>query len=365
MNGLRAFRNRSPRGPRGGFSLIEVSVGLIASTILLAGLSGSIYLVMQANRVDIGPFRNSSASAFALDEVTRELSYATAVRSVTPGRSIEVEIADRTGDEQPDVLRYEWSGAAGAPLQRTFNGGTPSSTISGLAAFDLQASSKTVVEQTIGTITGTSGPAKWYEKSSPLLLEDSYSVQLGMGLGTDFIPKLPEGALGWSITRVDVRSQMYGTASGSAVARVWSADGSRRPAALLSEVVVNESSLSSSMSWYTINFPAGPTLLPTQRACITFQFNSGSGTVMQVRYDALGLQTYGMLTTDNGGTSWAWIATNAPYVRIYGTYTYAMDGVVDVTKNYQTSVGVDAQVGSDQAARMTSSARLRNRVATP
>src|SRR5688572_19429792 len=82
---------------RAGFTLIEVSVGLIASTVLLMGLTGSLFLAAQANRTDLGPFRNSSQAAFALDEVTRELSYATKIRSVTAGRSVEVEVPDRTG----------------------------------------------------------------------------------------------------------------------------------------------------------------------------------------------------------------------------------------------------------------------------
>jgi hypothetical protein len=42
-----------------------------------------------------------------------------------------------------------------------------------------------------------------------------------------------------------------------------------------------------------------------------------------------------------------------------------MDGVVDVTKTYQTTLGMDAQVGSDSATRMTGSARFRNQVAAP
>ncbi|HVJ86031.1 MAG TPA: hypothetical protein VM452_10335 [Caulifigura sp.] len=351
--------------PRDGFSLLELSVGLIASSILLVGLSGSLYIATQANRVDIGTFRNSSQSAYALDEVTRELSYATAVRSITPGRSIEVEIPDRTGDGAADVLRYEWSGAAGAPLQRTFNRAASTSVISSLQAFDLQATSRLAIEQAIGTIAGVSGNYLWYDKSSALWFEDTAQLQASMGVGTDFLPKLPEGALNWAITRVDVRCQNYNTASGSSKARIWTADGSRKPSVLLSEVVIDEASLGTSMNWYTVNFSPAPTLSPGQRACITFQFNAGTGIVMQLRYDSFGVQPFSMLNTDNGGTSWSQSSTSALYLRIYGTYTYPMDGVVDVTKTYQTTLGMDAQVGSDSAARMTGSARFRNQVAAP
>jgi hypothetical protein len=289
---------------RGGFTLIEVSAGLIASAFLLAGLAGSIFLATQANRTDLGPFRNSSAAAFALDEVTRELSYATKVRSVTPGRSVEVEVPDRTGDGAADVVRYEWSGTAGAPLQRQFNGGA-STTAGSLQAFDLQTTSKTVTEQMIGSITNTSGQGLWYDKSSAQFFEGSVGLDVGEGVGTDFLPKLPDGAMNWTLQRVDVRCQQNGLATGVVKARIWTADGNRKPATLLAEQTINEWNLDTSYSWYTVNFSPAPTVGVSQRVCITFQYSSGSNTVIQIREDVFGLGLpFWRLSTTNGGTSW-------------------------------------------------------------
>jgi prepilin-type N-terminal cleavage/methylation domain-containing protein len=306
---------------RGGFTLLELSVGLIASSILLLGLTGSLFLATQANRLDLGPFRNSSAGAFALDEVTRELSYATKVRAVTPGRSVEVEVPDRTGDGAADVVKYEWSGTAGAPLTRRFNGGPASNVAAALQAFDLQTTSRTVTEQMIGNITNTSGPALWYEKSSSTLLEGSVSISSGDGFGLDFIPKLPEGATNWTLIGVDVRCQAVGTASSVIKARVWTADGNRKPATMLAEETVNEWDLPSPYDWHTVIFSPAPTLSVSQRACITFQHSSGSNTAMQIREDALAvLPPFLRLSTGNGGefteltrTRWeAWLTSIAP-----------------------------------------------------
>jgi Tfp pilus assembly protein PilV len=351
---------------RAGFTLIEVSVGLIASTVLLMGLTGSLFLAAQANRTDLGPFRNSSQAAFALDEVTRELSYATKIRSVTAGRSVEVEVPDRTGDGAADVVRYEWSGTAGAPLQRRFNGGAASNVAAALQAFDLQATSRTVTEQAIGNITTTSGEARWYEKSSALLAESTISLSASEGIGTDFIPKLPDGAASWTLTKVDVRCQSSGFATGVVKARVWTADGNRKPATLLAEATINEWTLSDNWSWHTVNFSPAPTLGVSQRVCITFQHYIGSNTVMQLREDAFGFGLpFWRLSTSNGGTSWSQATERGLYLRVYGTYTYPMGGVVDVNRTYQTSVGLEAQAGSDSTARMSSSARFRNRVEVP
>lgn len=351
---------------RSGFTLLEVAAGLIASAFLVAGLGGSLYLATQANRTDLGPFRNSSAAAFALDEVTRELSYATKVRSVTPGRNIEVEVPDRTGDGLAEVVRYQWSGTAGAPLQRQFNGGTTSNVAAALQVFDLQTTSRTVTEQMIGDTTNTSGQALWYDKSSSQFFESSTSLDFGEGVGTDFLPKLPEGAATWTLQRVDVRCQQNGTASGVAKARIWTADGNRKPATLLAEQTINEWNLDTSYNWYTVNFSPAPTVSVSQRVCITFQYSSGSNTVIQIREDAFGVGLpFWRLSTSNGGASWGQMTDRAPYLRVYGIYTYPMGGIVDVNRTYQTSVSFEAQSGTDSTARMTSSARLRNQVETP
>jgi hypothetical protein len=334
--------------------------------VLLMGLTGSLFLAAQANRTDLGPFRNSSQAAFALDEVTRELSYATKIRSVTAGRSVEVEIPDRTGDGNADVVRYEWSGTAGAPLQRRFNGGAASNVAAALQAFDLQATSRTVTEQAIGNITNTSGLVRWYDKSSSALVEGSSSLDAWEGVGSDFIPKLPEGADTWTPTWVEVRCQSSGSATGVIKARLWTADANRKPATLLAEETFNESSLDDNWNWHSINFSPAPTLSASQRACITFQYHSGSNTVIQIREDELGVGLpYWRLSTTNGGSSWSQAIDKAIYIRVHGTYTYPMDGIVDVNRTYQTSIGLEGQAGTDSTVRMNSTARLRNKVETP
>jgi hypothetical protein len=227
--------------------------------------------------------------------------------------------------------------------------------------FGLQTASRSVTEQTLGTISNSSVETRWHEKASGWFEEET-GIEWGEGLGTDFLPKLPEGAINWTISRVEVRCESSSTTSGVVKARLWTADGNRKPASLLSEATINEWNLNDSMSWYTVTFPSPPTLSPTQRTCITFQYHSGSGTVMRLRYDDFGFQPYALLATDNGGTSWSLMVEKALFLRIYGTYTYPMGGVVDVTKTYYTTLGLEAQAGNDTNTRMSSAARFRNRL---
>jgi type II secretory pathway pseudopilin PulG len=344
---------------RAGFTLIEISVGLIASSFLLMGLGSSIFLATQANRVDIGPFRSASQGAGVIDEVTRELSYATTVRSVTPGRNIEVEVPDRTGDGAADVVRYQWSGTAGDPLQRLMNGGAAKTVIPGLQSFGLTTTSRTVTEKAIGTVTGTSGEVRWYEKASALLT-GTFSISPNEGVGCDFIPQAPDGALTWSITKVEVYCQSNSTTSGVMKVRVWTADSNRRPDTLLAQTTLNESSLNTSMSWTPIAFSPAPTLAITQRGCITIQYQSGLNIVMQLRCDEFTFPPYWRMTTTDGGATWSQQSDKALYMRVYGKYTYPAAGIVDVSRTFMTTVGLEAQAGTSATSRMRGSARVRN-----
>jgi hypothetical protein len=351
---------------RRGFSLIELSVGLFASSFLIIGISGSVFMATQANRTDIGPFRNSNAAASALDDAGRELAYATALRSVTANRSIEVEIPDRTGDNVNDVVKYQWSGTAGAPLQRIFNNGTATNTITSLQSFALATTTETKTNQGLGAVTLTSGDIAWYADTSASL-ESTYNIDASSGIGTDYLPSLPDGTTTWSINRVDVKCNRTGTTDGIVKVRIWTADSSWKPNTMLAEQSVNEASLASSAGWYTVLFSPAPTLAASQRACVTVQYASGTGTAMQIRYDALAdLWSQGSIwkmTTANGGSSWSQSSTQKLLIQIRGFYTYPGIGIVDITNTSLTGVLLEAQAGTDFNARMRSAVRTRNKPA--
>jgi hypothetical protein len=349
-------RRRVPR--RAGFTLLELSAGLVASSVLMIGMAGSLFLATQANRVDLGPFHAASQAAFGMDEVTRELSYATAVRSITANRSIEIELPDRTGDGASETLRYQWSGTAGDPFVRVFNG-TTATVVPGLQALTLSAATKSVTEPGLGQVTNTSGEALWSEKASGWI-EGTLSIAANEGAGAIIAPKLPEGATSWTLTRVDIRCQSNSTLNGVIRARFWSVDANWQPATLLAETTFNESTLPSSMAWYTVTFPGAPSLAASQRGCVTFQYVSGTGTVIQLRFDDFGFQSQWRVTTSDGGANWNHQVEKALFLRVYGTYSSAMEGIVDVNRTYFTTVGVEAQPSTESTSRTTGAARFRN-----
>ncbi|MDD4889666.1 MAG: hypothetical protein PHU85_07020, partial [Phycisphaerae bacterium] len=65
---------------------------------------------------------NLSQESAVMQMLTTDLSLATSFTERTD-RAVTMTVPDRTGDSQPETIRYAWSGVAGDPLTRQINGG--------------------------------------------------------------------------------------------------------------------------------------------------------------------------------------------------------------------------------------------------
>lgn len=349
---------------RGGFTLVETSVGLVASAVLLAGLGSSIFMVSRANQTDIGTFRHVNASASTLTTMSREVAYARKLRQFTTDRSIEFEVADRTGDGADDVIRYEWSGTPGSPLQKFFNGGSPHNVLASAQAFSLGRTTQTKTLQELVPGTVESGEMKWVEQNGGLL-ESAYSLDANEIIGTDFQPQLPAGATSWSVSRVEVMCQSSGVLNGTVRAWLATTDAQRKPVSTFTNRTINEASLPASMGWYS--FPVGGThqFAPNQRICILFWFWGGTDTAMEIRIDEdlllQGTATTWKITSTNNGSTWSQSTDDDLLIRIYGKCVYPVSKVGSVEREFTTAVSVDVQSAAAADSQMRTSVRIGNR----
>lgn len=115
-------RQSLPR--RRGYTLVEMLAASISAGMIVAGLSSTLYISTQTVEMATeGGGRSVNADRVVsamLGEAERALWFTE--RSAT---ALEFYLADRDGDGLRDLVRYEWSGVAGAPLLRTTNGGSP------------------------------------------------------------------------------------------------------------------------------------------------------------------------------------------------------------------------------------------------
>ena len=106
---------------RSGYTLVELVVATASSMLLLAGMGGSIFVASRA--FDEGGSQSVTADAAGnvAEDIMAEMQYATRFYERTP-RAVTFNIPDRNGDGSEEKFRYAWSGVAGDPLTKEFNG---------------------------------------------------------------------------------------------------------------------------------------------------------------------------------------------------------------------------------------------------
>ena len=101
---------------------MEMIVAMVASGVLLAGLGSVMMIARQTAYTPSAAVRRTDA-ADVVNQIAEELRYATLVIQHSP-QILEFVVADRDANGTAEKIRYEWSGVAGEPLNKTVNGGT-------------------------------------------------------------------------------------------------------------------------------------------------------------------------------------------------------------------------------------------------
>lgn len=258
-----------PNQSRSGFTLLELTISIGISSILIAGMTSSLLLAVQANDLRNGPFQEIESASKVLAQIDRELSYATEITtSLNSTDAVEFTLPDQTGDGVEELIRYQWSGVDRAPLERIFNGQAPQVLLPEVAQFGLGIQS--IQKNLVGDVTDS--PEQTWISQTSSFASSSFLINKNTGLGTDFVPSLPGDALRWSITSVDVRCRRNGNVGNKVVyARVYTADNSREPDQLIDETVIEESNLPTSFQWYSVDFQNVQNQPPGERLCVTFE----------------------------------------------------------------------------------------------
>ena len=129
--------NRPPAARR-GFTLTELLIASASAAVLMAGLSSALYISGSVLQAEQNTAARSLEAAEVIADLVRDLRHAQSFSE--RGRTVVTfTVADRTGDNLPETIRYAWSGTAGDPLTYQCNGGLIESIASDVQAFDLDA----------------------------------------------------------------------------------------------------------------------------------------------------------------------------------------------------------------------------------
>ena len=341
-----------------GFTLLEMVVALGVTSVILVGMGSAMLLAGRAVPDAHGPVVAGLAGAEALEPMATELQYAVTLNQCTT-RQIEFTVADRTGDETPEVIRYEWSGTAGDPLTRTYNGGTAVAVLTDVRDFSLSYDLQTISTEILQGNESAETLLVSYDSSHDYA---DYQVQEGQWYGEYFFPDLPADAINWKVTRVRFYARSSGLALGETKVQLQTATlGGMPTGVVLQEKILRESGLP---LWYVLcdmSYTQAGGLLPQQGLWLVFRWRSGS-TSCELLGRAGGVMgsNFSLARSTDGGVSWSPLAGHSLLFRVYGTVTTAGTPTIRSTY-YLNAVGITLRAGTDSQAAVQTSVRTLNR----
>jgi hypothetical protein len=148
---------------RSAHTLIELMVAMTAASVLIVGLSSSVFIALKATDTE-----NTATSAIleggdALDSMLLDIEFALSFSEQT-ANAITFTVPDRDGDSNPEIIRYAWSGVPGDPLTRQYNGGSVATMLENVHVFqhDLPLPSSNL----LSNADMEAGTVNWQETNS-------------------------------------------------------------------------------------------------------------------------------------------------------------------------------------------------------
>ncbi|MEQ8786766.1 MAG: hypothetical protein RIC55_10730 [Pirellulaceae bacterium] len=349
---------------------MELTVSTAAASMLVAGIGSTIYVASRAVGDGDGERAPVVAGSMTIEQLASDLQYAVnfTERSAT---AVEFTVADRNGDAASETIRYEWSGAPGEPVTRTFNGGDPQTVAGNVHDFDLDYRVQTVTQITesaggstesaemlLASFTGWSGvtPTEAYRP----LTSTSWVTEY-------FEPTWPVDADQLNITRVRVMLAKSADPGDLSVG-IHAASGGTGPAPETTPIgtvqTVSGAGLTSTYEWQEITFSDVALTNASSGYNIVLK---GVGSGARVRY-YLGATAPAdstvYLYTSSSGSSWAPSASvqaryDVPFY-VYGTYTSSTPTETTTERYFIRSIGIGLQVGSDADGRIESGSEVLN-----
>lgn len=140
---MRQFKQQHRKSHNSGYTLIELVVGMVASSALLIGLSSSLFIATQT-------FDDSGSQPVAMLEsnnvanlIMNQMQYATRFYEKT-ATAVTFAVPDRDGDGSEEIFRYAWSGVTDEPLTMELNDSAPAVLLANVKHLDFSYLTKSI-----------------------------------------------------------------------------------------------------------------------------------------------------------------------------------------------------------------------------
>jgi len=336
-------------------SLVELLASTAVMAVLITGMGSAMFIASRAVPDGSSPFALTRAGEDTLHQLAGDLLYATSVSAKTE-TAITFTVADRGhGSAGPESVGYAWSGTPGDPLTRQYNTGAVTAIAEDVRAFQL----------TYHVDSAALGPPPTVETAESALSSRLAAVTLGDFTVTDqnwigqyFTPQLPAEAIAWKVTRVKFVARSSGLALGVTAVQLRPATAQHEPLPeVLEEVLMLETSLSSTYRWQEFSFGTVSGLSPTEGLCLVLARQVNDLQLADIQFnDAAGS---GRLTTTDAGAFWTNDAAQSMLYAVYGTATIP-DPNPPPAEQPLRSVTARIQLGADVSTQVQTEIQLHN-----
>ncbi len=132
---------RNQRRLRRGYSLLELIVGMMSATLLMAGLASSLFISSRALDGSPAAYVRSRAAEVQA-EMLSDLSEATSF-SNRGADSVTFTVPDRDGDDDEETIAYSWDSGTNE-LSCSYNGSPDSTLLEDVTSFQLSYASRSM-----------------------------------------------------------------------------------------------------------------------------------------------------------------------------------------------------------------------------
>lgn len=349
---------KAPRHHRRAFTLVEMTIAMSVSALLLGGVSMAMFVASRAIPDSNSPAGATGDAYRAIDDMVAELYTAMAFTERTP-TAVTFTVADRDGDNSPETIRYAWSASPGDALTRQYNAAAPVSVTDNV--YDLRL----LYDLSIRTEEVPAVPAAGselqlvgFDGTATLTTLD---ISSGQWIGQCFRPNLPAGTISWGVTRLTFQAAYSGLADGSTLVQLQSESGGLPTGTVLDQTVMSEWKLPAVPQWQPFSFSNVSGLAPTDRLCLVLQHvSSTNSATIQYQTAVAMLPGAAFIRSTDGGGSWNPTATDAMQLYVYGFAT-TIGQPTSVDHYYLVDMRIALDVGPDASTRVETSAPILNR----
>lgn len=307
------------RGRR-GFTLVEIIVAMGVMSILLLGTGAAITMSVSAADRNSDPNTRFTAAADAADRMLADVQSATEVVERT-SRAVTVKVPDRNGDNQPELIRYAWSGTGGGVLTRAMNSADAVVILSPVDALVLSPLLRA------GQLTTDSAERQLsaYQTATATVIQTA-TVTGRTPIAQYLKPAFDANVTAWRISRVRLYLMRDATPTGTLRVSIVQAENWAPTGATLATLDLPEASLPSTIGWVDLALPTA-SIDPRRGVFIKLESTAPpvSSIAATTRYaqaaPAMPFNTYFTMSSDGGS---AWTAPNDNrdlFFYAYGTVT--------------------------------------------